>query len=282
MNFLRQLRGELAKLFGRPRTYLGYGVFLFMESIILFVFKLERSQRGMRDLVERNGFGFGDYYSSLTVTYWIMGVSMFILGSIYFALVAGDIVAKESEDGNLRLVLARPVSRLRILLLKYFAVSIYTVTFVLFVGITGYAMAVAALGWDGGLFVWNFKMKVFAVFPTWTEGMGRIGMAALGIGASMITLSSIAFMFSCFKMKPATATIMALSILFVDMVLQEFPFFKPFEQYFVTWRMSSWVYLLENVISWPKLAGSYVFLFGLNATLFLIGYTAFRLRDFKT
>ena len=55
MNFLRQLRGELAKLFGRPRTYLGYGVFLFMESIILFVFKLERSQRGMRDLVERNG-----------------------------------------------------------------------------------------------------------------------------------------------------------------------------------------------------------------------------------
>jgi ABC-2 type transport system permease protein len=276
MNFLRQLRGELAKLFGRPRTYLGYAVFLVMELIILFVFKLERSQRNMRELIERNGFGFDDYYSSLTVTYWVMGFSMFLLGSIYFALVAGDIVAKEAEDGNLRLVLARPVSRLRILLLKYAAVSIYTVTFVLFVGVTGYAMSVAALGWDGGLFVWNYKMKVFSVFPTWAEGIGRIGLSAVGIGLSMITLSSIAFMFSCFKMKPAAATIMALSILFVDMVLQEFPFFKPYEQYFVTWRMSSWVYLLESAISWPKLAGSYVFLFGLNATLFLIGYTAFR------
>jgi ABC-2 type transport system permease protein len=282
MNFLRQLRGELSKLFGRPRTYIGYVVFLVMEALILFVYKLDASQRGMRDLVERTGFGFSDYYSSLTVTYWIMGGSMFVLGSIYFALVAGDIVAKESEDGNLRLVLARPVSRLRILLLKYFAASIYTVTFVFFVGVTGYAMSVAALGWEGGLFVWNYKMKVFAVFPTWAEGMGRIGMAALGIAISMITLSSIAFMFSCFKMKPAAATIMALSILFVDFVLQEFPFFKPYEQYFVTWRMSSWVYLLESVISWPKIAGSYVFLFGLNATLFLIGYTAFRLRDFKT
>ena len=282
MSFLRQLRGELSKLFGRPRTYLGYAVFLVMEAIILFVFKLERSQKNMRELIERNGFGFDDYYSSLTVTYWVMGFSMFLLGSIYFALVAGDIVAKESEDGNLRLVLARPVSRLRILLLKYSAVSIYTVTFVLFVGVTGYAMSVAALGWDGGLFVWNYKMKVFAAFPTWSEGMGRIGLSAVGIGLSMITLSSIAFMFSCFKMKPAAATIMALSILFVDMVLQEFPFFKPYEQYFITWRMSSWVYLLEPVISWPKLAGSYVFLFGLNATLFLIGYTAFRLRDFKT
>jgi ABC-2 type transport system permease protein len=282
MNFIRQLRGELSKLFGRPRTYLGYAVFLVMEAIILFVFKLERSQKNMRELIERNGFGFDDYYSSLTVTYWVMGFSMFLLGSIYFALVAGDIVAKESEDGNLRLVLARPISRLRILVLKYSAVSIYTVTFVLFVGVTGYAMSVAALGWDGGLFVWNYKMKVFSAFPTWGEGMGRIGLSAVGIGLSMITLSSIAFMFSCFKMKPAAATIMALSILFVDMVLQEFPFFKPYEQYFVTWRMSSWVYLLEPVISWPKLAGSYAFLFGLNATLFLIGYTAFRLRDFKT
>ncbi|MCW1887850.1 ABC transporter permease [Luteolibacter flavescens] len=282
MNFLHQLRGELAKLFGRPRTYLGYGVFLAMEAIILAVFKLEGSQRTMRTLIERNGFGFDDYYSSLTVTYWVMGFSMFLLGSIYFALVAGDIVAKEAEDGNLRLVLSRPVSRLRILLLKYAAVSIYTVTFVFFVGITGYAMSVAALGVDGGLFVWNQKMKVFAVFPTWGEGIARIGLSAAGIGISMITLSSIAFMFSCFRMKPAAATIMALSILFVDLVLQEFPFFKPYEQYFITWRMSSWVYLLENVISWPKLAGSYVFLFGLNATLFLIGYTAFRLRDFKT
>lgn len=282
MNFLRQLRGELAKLFGRPRTYIGYGVFLVMEAIILFVFKLERSQRGMRDLIERNGLGFDDYYSSLTVTYWVMGFSMFLLGSIYFALVAGDIVAKEAEDGNLRLVLARPVSRLRILLLKYAAVTLYTVSFVFFVGITGYLMAVAALGPDGGLFVWNHKMKVFAAFPEWGEGMGRLALSALGIGVSMITLSSIAFMFSCFRMKPAAATILALSILFVDLVLQEFPFFKPYEEWFVTWRMSSWVYLLENFISWPKIAKSYVFLLGLNATLFVTGFVAFRLRDFKT
>lgn len=282
MNFLSQLRGELRKLYGRPRTYLGYGVFLVMEAIILTVFKLKGAQKLMRNLVERNGLGFDDYYSSLTVTYWVMGLSMFVLGSIYFALVAGDIVAKESEDGNLRLVMARPVSRLRILLLKYTATCIYTVSFVFFVGITGYLMAIAALGTHGGLFVWNDKMKVFAVFPDTGEGLIRLVMAAAGIGISMVTLSSIAFMFSCFKIKPAAATIMALSILFVDLVLQEFPFFKPYTEWFVTWRMSSWVYLLENVISWPKLMSSYVFLGGLDLTLLLIGYMAFRLRDFKT
>ena len=78
MTFLRQLKGELRKLFGRRRTYIGYGVFLVMELLILFVFKLERSQRAMRELVERNGLGFDDYYSSLTITYcscWAQSIS---------------------------------------------------------------------------------------------------------------------------------------------------------------------------------------------------------------
>ena len=107
-------------------------------------------------------------------------------------------------------------------------------------------------------------------------------MAATGIGISMITLSSIAFMFSCLKIKPAAATIITLTILFVDMILQEFPFFKPYESWFVTWRMSAWVFLMEHHISWPKIIEAYTFLGGLNITLFILGWLSFQTRDFKT
>ena len=282
MNFLRQLRGELRKLFGRPRSFMGYGVFVVMEALILTVYKFGRGQEYMRDLIERNGYSFATYFSSLSITFMIMTLSMFLLGSVFFALVAGDIVAKETEDGNLRLVMARPVSRLRLLLIKYTSIVIYTFTFVFFVGITGYLMAIAAMGVDGGLFVMEPKMKVFAVFPSWAEGAGRLTIGAVGIAISMITLSSLAFMFSCFKIKPAAATIITLALLFVDMILQNFPFFRPYEEWFVTWRMSCWLFLMENQISWPKIFESYAVLFGLNATLFLIGFTSFRLRDFKT
>ena len=126
------------------------------------------------------------------------------------------------------------------------------------------------------------KMKVFAAYPDWSEGAGRLMMCAAGIGLSMITISSIAFMFSCFKIKPAAATIITLSILFVDMILQFFPFFKPYESYFITWRMSAWLFMAEQYISWPKLIESYAFLGGLNVTLFVIGWLAFQTRDFKT
>lgn len=282
MLFLQQLRGELRKLFARPRTWMGYGAFIIMEAVILFVYKLDGSQRYMRGMMERNGLDFGTYYSSLTITFTIMLLSMFLLGSIYFALVAGDIVAKENEDGNLRLVFARPISRLRLLLVKYTAICLYTFSFVFFVGLTGYAMAVAAVGWEGGLFVMEPKMKVFAAYPEWWAGAGRLAMSAAGIGISMITLSSIAFMFSCFKIKPAAATIITLTILFVDMILQGFPFFKPYESYFITYRMSAWVFLMEPHISWPKIVESYAFLVGLNISLLTLGWLSFQTRDFKT
>ena len=282
MLFLTQLRGELRKLFARPRTWMGYGAFLVMEALILFVYKLDRSKQHMRGLIERNGLDFDTYYSSLTITFTIMLLSMFLLGSIYFALVAGDIVAKEGEDGNLRLVLARPISRLRLLLVKYTAICLYTFSFVFIVGLSGYLMSVATVGWQGGLFVLEPKMKVFAFYARWGEGAGRLALSAAGLGLSMITLSSIAFMFSCFKIKPAAATILTLTILFVDMLLQGFPFFKPYETWFVTWRMSAWVYSLENVLSVAKLVESYAVLAGLNATFFIIGWLSFQLRDFKT
>jgi len=207
---------------------------------------------------------------------------MFLLGSIYFALVAGDIVAKESEDGNLRLVLARPISRLRLLLVKYTAICLYTFTFVFVVGLSGYLMAVVTVGWQGGLFVLEPRMKIFAFYPDWAEGAGRLALSAAGLGLSMITLSSIAFMFSCFRIKPAAATIITLTILFVDMLLQGFPFFKPYESWFVTWRMSAWVYSLENILPVAKLVESYALLAGLNASLFIVGWLSFQLRDFKT
>ena len=178
MNFLRQLRGELRKLFARPRTFMGYGAFLVMEALILFVYKRPLVQEEFRKRLEAQQPRVRALLQLLTVTFTIMLVSMLLLGSIFFALVAGDIVAKETEDGNLRLVLARPVSRLRLLSLKYSAVVIYTVTFVFFVGVSGYLMAVAAVGWEGGLFVIEPKMKVFDVLSRLARGSRPAAMGA--------------------------------------------------------------------------------------------------------
>ena len=281
MTFLRQLRGELKKLFSRKRTYIGYVVFLVFEAILLTLWvKIGRGQ--FQELAERNFIPVELLSSSLTASYWIMGFSMFLLGSIYFALVAGDIVAKETEDGNLSLVLARPVSRFRILLLKYCAVLIYTVTFVIFVGITGYAMAVLAMGSGGGLFVWNPELYILAVYPDADEAFRRLLTGACFMGMSMCVVTSLGFFFSCLKIKPAAASVMALSVFFIDFVLQNIPFLANHKDMFITFRMANWVYTLKEQVPWEKVLESYAILTGLNISLFVVGWMIFQSRDFKT
>ena len=89
MNFLRQLRGELRKLFGRPRSFMGYAVFVVMEALILTVYKFGRGQEYMRDLIERNGYSFATYFSSLSITFMIMTLAM---------TLANQSQGKEGED----------------------------------------------------------------------------------------------------------------------------------------------------------------------------------------
>ncbi len=281
MMFLSQLKGELHKLFARKRTYIGYVVFLVFEALLLTLWvQVGRDQ--FEALAKRNFVPVELLSSSLTATYWIMGFSMFLLGSIYFALVAGDIVAKETEDGNMRMVLARPISRLRILVLKYCAVMIYTVSFVIFVGVTGYSMSLLAMGAEGGLFIWNPDMYILAIYPDREEAFWRLFTGACFMGLSMCVVSSLGFFFSCLKIKPAAASVMALSVFFIDFVLQNIPFLVNYKHVFITYRMANWVYVLQENIPWDRIAESYSILMGLNLTLFILGWMAFQSRDFKT
>lgn len=281
MMFLQQLRGELRKLFARKRTYIGYVVFLVFEALLLTLWvQVGRDQ--FEALAKRNFVPVELLSSSLTATYWIMGFSMFLLGSIYFALVSGDIVAKETEDGNMRMVLSRPVSRLRILILKYCAVIIYTITFVIFVGVTGYSMALLAMGSEGGLFIWNPDMQILAIYPERDEAFRRLFTGACFMGVSMCVVSSLGFFFSCLKIKPAAASVMALSVFFIDFVLQNIPFLVNYKHVFITFRMGNWVYVLQEDIPWARIVESYSILTGLNITLFTIGWMVFQSRDFKT
>jgi hypothetical protein len=45
MQFIIQLRGELRKLFGRKRTYIGFGAFIALEIVVLLIFQIPRVQR---------------------------------------------------------------------------------------------------------------------------------------------------------------------------------------------------------------------------------------------
>ncbi len=62
----------------------------------------------------------------------------------------------------------------------------------------------------------------------------------------------IAFMFSCFNMKPAAATILSLSLLLLNVVMEGIPFFEQYHEYLLTYHFRSWINVYVQPIPWAR------------------------------
>ncbi len=237
----------------------------------------------MESWIERVAGGFDHYFSALTLAFLIVVFTLIMLGAVFVSLIAGDIVAKESEDGNLRLLLARPISRFRLLFVKFLSCQIYTTILFLFVGITALLVGIIDRGWGGGFLVWTPTIPKISLFE-WNEGIIRYALAILGFSFIYLPVTGLAFMFSCFKIKPAAATIITVAIIVADRILSSIPLpaFEPYREYFITSRMDAWLLLLYQDIPWPRFFEAWVWLIGIGLSAFVVGWIAFERRDVKS
>jgi ABC-2 type transport system permease protein len=277
--FFPQLRAELLKLFARKRTYIGFGAFVIIELLILGLLELPKVKRAFQMFIEGNGYEFRQYYSGLTLAFIILSATILILGSLYLALVSGDVVSKEIEDGTMRMVLCRPVSRLRLMVVKYFACVIYTFTLIFFIGVTALGVGLLRQG-TGGMFVFAPLEQIFALF-SFQDGLQRYSCAVVCMSLSLTTISSIGFLLSCCRMKPAAATIVTLSVAFVDMVFRSIEQFASIREFLLTTHMSTWVNCYRAPVPVWRMVEDYAYLLGADATFFVVGALVFILRDLK-
>ena len=278
--FLRQLRFELVKLFARKRTHLGFGAFFGVELLILLLLQLPKSRQMFARSMVQHGLDFSHYFSGLTLAYVMITNTVFVLGSLYLALVCGDIVSKEVEDGTMRMVLSRPVSRARILLLKYIACIFYTWTLAIFIVLSSLLLGIADRGMGGLIVVapWEHVFGFYEAGP----GLERFALGASLLCLIMPAISTLGFMFSCFNMKPASATILTLSIYIIDTVLRNVPYFENIQGYFLTHHMGMWTHVFQPDIPWPELLHSVLYLGAFDLLFLAIGALYFARRDFKS
>ncbi len=277
--FLAQLKNELWKLFGKKRTYIGFGAFLLAQTLMLLAFKFTRWQSDFERLLSGNGYLAAEFISVLTVSVVMLIPQIMLLMPLYATLVGGDLVAKEAEDGTLRMILSRPISRLRLLLVKWSAGIIFAVVLVLALGLTALGFASLLFPWKG-MFVF-VPGQAFSVLSA-GEGLTGFAFAHLFLAANASVMVSVAFRFSCFNMKPAAATILALSFLFVSMVMENIPFFDRYDNWFITHHFKCWLLIFRDPATWSQICQSEIILAAVSATAFVIGAMAFQVRDIKS
>ncbi len=273
------LCNELWKLFGKKRTYIGFGAFLLAQNAMLLTFHFTHWQRQMEAMLAGNGYLAQEYMSALTVAVIMLIPQIALLMPLYVALVGGDLVAKEVEDGTLRMILSRPISRFRLLLVKWLAGGIFSAVLVLVLGGTALGFARMWFPWKG-MFVFVPGMVFNVLSPQ--EGFRLYLFSHLFITLNASVVLGSAFMFSCFNMKPAAATILALSLLFVNLVMEGIPFFESYREYLLTYHFRSWFNVYAQPIPWAQIGQSLCVLLAFNLTTFLIGSAAFLARDIKS
>ena len=285
--FFYQLKGELWKLFGKKRTYIGFAMLLLAQMLIIGLLRYyPPAHRGLLHNIQTSGFLGEQYVSMLTVASVMAFVLAYTLLPLYVALVGGDMVSKEAEDGTLRMILSRPVSRLRLLLLKWLAGVIFSVVLVMALAAGGLLFSGLTFSVTGGLFAQlpddqNIGTTNLGIF-LFADGMERFLFAHLLMTSKAIAIFSLAFMFSCFNMKPAAAAILALSIILIDRILMEIPYFHDLKSCFLGYHLNVWQTLFYENIWWWRLGESLSVLAGLSLTFLIIGVSVFQMRDIKS
>jgi ABC-2 type transport system permease protein len=187
----RVYKWELLKLIAQKRTYLGLGVAMIVP--LIFVFVLIFKAGGPNDIplgryIRQTGIALP------FVVLFFMSIWAFPLIA---ALVAGDIVASESQHGTLKTILTRSRNRGEIYAAKVLAAFTYTVLILL---------ASGAVGVIAASIEWGFNPLTSLSGTTLSAGHALgllaaslavyawplIGIAAFGIMLSTITRNSAA------------------------------------------------------------------------------------------
>ena len=109
--FARQQWWELRKLAARPRTYIGFAASLLVEILLVAVYRATSLEETLGRHYWRVPAELADGFSGLTMATYVTAETMAVVTPLFLALVAGDIVANESEERTLHMILSRGVSR---------------------------------------------------------------------------------------------------------------------------------------------------------------------------
>lgn len=277
--FANQLTCELTKFVARRHSYLALAVFPIVECALLFLLHRTQSIAYFRRSIEKHGLSFDKYFSGPTLGLEMVGWMSLPLGALFLALACSDAMSKEIEDGTLRMLLCRPVSRARIVTLKYSACAIYTLALTFYIGATALAAGLFDAG-AGGLFVSLPAETLFAAHEL-RAGYARFVGAMPALAMSLMSVTSLGFLLSCLRMRPVSVTAATLSFVLVDSAFRHVPIFESLRPWFLTSHFAAWQQVFALPVPWMRISFDYGWLLLFDAACVTMAFAAFERRDFK-
>jgi len=239
---LSLLKIELFKIFKRPRTYIAFAVIAVIIILIQIALKFGGEEyvglmlSGMSGSFEE--IPAKDILNGYLVCFIILNL-LLIHVPILVALVAGDAIAGEANMGTLRLIAAKPFSRIKLLTVKFIASVFYTLILLVWVAVLALFVSIAVFGvnWLGVP-----RELQFNVLEA-DDVMWRYALAFCFAAIGLICVAALAFMLSVFSdnsIGPIVATVCVI-IVFTILTQLQIPFYdESVKPYLFTTHMLGW------------------------------------------
>lgn len=273
----RILKAELVKTFLKKRTYLGFLIVGLIVPLVEIAMKLEGGRYTSMTLraLQRDFFFIGDLFNGWFVSYQIMQ-SLWFHVPLLISFVAGDMLAGEATAGTYRIVLIRPVSRTRIFLVKYLTSLLYTALFVAFLGVLSIGLAYALLG-GGELLIFD---RGITLLPR-DDVAWRFLTAYLLAIWSMITIASLAVLFSSFVENAIGPIVATMGVLIVSQIIVFIPleFFEALRPHLFASYLNLWQKVFADPVAWRDILTGGLYLGGYSLAFMALAWTVFVRKD---
>lgn len=279
--FLAIFYNELYKTYKRPRTYIGFGVIIFISAMLQAAFYHDGKEilsfvTQQLDTV----FNLQGNVLNGNLICFILLQTLIVQMPLLVALVTGDSVSSETSSGTIRFLLTTPASRTSIILAKWLAGMLYTLVLLILLGVMALIVSKMIFG-NGDLMALNSEqLNIIRVDDVNWRWAYAFGIAFLSLGV----VASLGQMLSCILDNSITpiVSVMAIIIIFTIIGMFDLPSFDLIKPFLFTTHMISWKSLFEDPVPWSDIYFS-CFILVLHIILFLfISIFYFKRKDILT
>ncbi|MCC7031139.1 MAG: ABC transporter permease subunit [Chitinophagaceae bacterium] len=280
-SFIAILNNELYKTMKRPRTYIGFGVIIFICAMLQAAFYHDGKEilsfvTQQLDMV----FNVQGNILNGNLICFILLQTLIVQMPLLVALVTGDSVSGETASGTIRFLLTTPASRTKIILAKWLSGLFYTLVLLILLGIMALVVSRLIFGVGDLMAVNSDTLTIIRSDDlTW-----RWGYAFLIAFLSLGVVASLAQTLSCFIDNSITpiVSVMAIIIIFTIIGMFDLPSFDLIKPFLFTTHMISWKSLFEDPIPVKEIYFSCAVLLAHIILLLSISIYYFKRKDILT
>ncbi|MGV8908278.1 MAG: ABC transporter permease [Propionicimonas sp.] len=236
--WFRLLGSELRLVFGRRRNQVGVGVLFGLVVLVGIALKVSavrhpRSPAGdLMSAVAGNGIFLG--FAGLSIE-----IALFL--PLAVAVLAGDAIAGEANQGTLRYLLIAPVARARLLVVKAVSLAIGSLVGAVVVALSGVVTGTVLFGVGPLTTLSGTKLGV-------GDGLLRLLLAVVYVGAGLSALAMIGLFISTLTEQPIAATVATAMVSTLLWILDAVPQLDWLHPWLLVDRWMSFVDLLRDPV----------------------------------